>query len=255
MNFASSFAIFKLAKYVHLYWLMRYQLFLLLVIALNINILAQKEIAYPEAFEVFDFYVGHTNAGVFDGVEYYEKYPVRNNKHKFFSSPNFQLGALIYKNEPYFQVPLKYDVYDDVLLARNPAVRTTSITALDSEKIRSFSIDSYRFIRLTESSEKGEELTGFFEILFEKNDLILLKKHRKKMFKKTENGVYYEFKDIPWYVVAYNGVYIRLKNESSLFDLFPNSKELIRNYSRSNSTLKEENYDLFLVSLFRELTN
>ncbi len=234
---------------------MRYQLFLLLFITLNINTQAQKKVAYPEAYEVFDFYVGHTNTGVFDGVEYYERYPVRNNKHKFFFSPNFQLGTLVYGNEPYFQVPLKYDVYDDVLIARNPAVRSTTITALASEKVRSFTIDNYRFIRLDESSDKGDELTGFFEVLFEKDDLVLLKKHRKKMFKKTENGVYYEFKDTSWFVYVNKGVYVKLKSESSLFDLFPNSKEFIKNYAQSNSTIKEENYDLFLVSLFNELTN
>ena len=123
MKFTHGFAIFKLAKYIEPLSVMRNQLFLLLFLSLSICMDGQEETAYPEAFEVFDFFVGHTNSGVFDGVEYFEKYPVRNNKHKFFNSPNFQLGSLHYANEPYFQVALKYDVYDDLLIAKNPAIR------------------------------------------------------------------------------------------------------------------------------------
>lgn len=241
--------------YLDSYLNMRNQLFLFLLIVLSFSAQAQKEIAYPEAFEVFDYYVGHTNSGIFDGVEYYEKYPVRNNKHKFFDSPNFQLGALVYGNEAYFQVPLKYDVYDDVLLARNPATQPANITALDTDKISSFTIGNFNFIRISKSTDKGEELTGFFEVLFDHSDVVLMKKHRKKMFKKTENGVFYEFKDNPWYLIANKDVFLRLKNENSLIEVFPESREFIKEYIRSKRSLKEENYDQYIVSLFNELKN
>ena len=244
------FVIFKLAKYVDFYSHMRNQLFLLLCILISTGVKAQEATDYPEAYEVFDFFVGHTNAGVFDGVEYLEKYPVRNNKHKFFDSPNFQLGSLHFADEPYFNVALKYDVYDDILLAKNTAINSASITQLDSKKIRSFTIADFHFVRLNPSSEKDKDFVGFFEVLFDKKELVLLKKHQKKMFKKVDNGVYYEFKDNPWYLMAHKGSYVRIKNENSLIAVFPNSKDYIRSYSQSNSALKEENYDSYLVSLF-----
>ncbi len=234
---------------------MRHQLFFLLYLLISTGVNAQEETTYPEAYEVFDFFVGHTNAGVFNGIEYYEKYPVRNNKHKFFDSPNFQLGSLHYAEEPYFQVALKYDVYDDLLLAKNTSISGASITKLDVEKISSFTIGDFRFVKLNKSTEKGEELSGFFEVLFDKGSVILLKKHRKKLFKKVENGVYYEFKDNPWYLVSSNDSYVRLKNENALIAVFPNSKDFIREFTRSNTALKEENYDAFLVSLFNGLKN
>ena len=234
---------------------MRNQLFLLLCVLFSTGINAQDETAYSEAYEVFDFFVGHTNAGVFNGVEYYEKYPARNNKHKFFNSPNFQLGSLLYAQEPYYNLALKYDVYDDVLLARNPAVGSAPITLLTTEKINSFSIGDFTFLKLNQLTDKGEELIGFFEVLFDNNEVILMKKHRKKMIRKVENGVYYEFKDDPWYVAAYNGSYFKLRNENSLSTVFPKAKDYIKAYTKSNEGLKDLNYDAYLVSLFKGLNN
>ena len=75
------------------------------------------------------------------------------------------------------------------------------------------------------------------------------------MIKKVENGIYYEFKDNPLYFVAYGGKYFRVKNENNLITIFPKAKEYIRDYSRSNSSTKDQDYDLFIVSLFKGLTS
>ena len=88
----------------------------------NHNLWSQDTIVNSSAYEVFDHMVGYTNTGIFDGIEYFEKFPVRNEKHKFFKSSEFVNGLLIYEGNPFLNVELKYDVYDNQLLIRNSEV-------------------------------------------------------------------------------------------------------------------------------------
>lgn len=233
---------------------MHFRSFLLLLLCLSLKSWAQENVANSEAYQVYDHFVGHTNSGVFDGVEYFEKHPVRNNKHKFFDSPKFQSGMLVYKLEPYFGVLLKYDAYEDALLARNTAVEGGTITLLDKHKISAFTISTHTFKNLNESTQKGEILDGFFEILYTNNQTLLFKKHRKKLVKKTENGVYYEFKDNPWYLLFYDGIYYKLKNENSLISIFDTSKK-IKTHMGALSDLKDQDYDSYLVALVKASIN
>ena len=108
---------------------------------------------------------------------------------------------------------------------------------------------------MTSTSEKGDEFDGFFEVLYRKDALLLLKKHRKKMAKKTENGVYYEFKDNPSYLIRHSGEFYKIKNENSLTAVFPESKDIVRAYTTSHKELKEQNYDQYIIGLIKSMEN
>ncbi|NNC71215.1 MAG: hypothetical protein HKN90_10375, partial [Flavobacteriaceae bacterium] len=194
------------------------------------NLWSQDTIVNSSAYEVFDHMVGHTNTGIFDGIEYFEKFPVRNDKYKFFKSSDFEKGSLIYDGNPFLNIELKYDVYDGNLLIRNSEVLGSPVTQLYKEKISSFYIAKHTFVHLRVATNKDEPLQGFFELLINDENLKLYKQHRKKMIKKTDDGVYYEFKDDPRYILYTNESFFKLKNENSMLTIFPEYKEQLKSF-------------------------
>ena len=211
---------------------------------------SQNDNELAVAYEAFDELIGQTNSGIFDGVEYYERYPVRNEKHKFFKNADFKIGSVVYDRHPFLNLLLKYDVYGDELLVQNSEVLGSPVTQLYKEKIATFSIEKHDFVHLNASTEKNEPVTGFFELLQNDTNLKLLKKHRKKMIKKTDEGVYYEFKDDPWYLLQKKEAYYKLKNEKSILTIYPELKDELNEFLRSITKEEKENTeDLFLLIL------
>ena len=212
---------------------------------------SQDKVVNSNAYEIFDQLVGQTNSGIFDGIEYFEKFQIRNDKHKFFKSADFKEGSLIFNDKPFLNLELKYDVYDDALLVRNSEVLGSPITQLDKEKVASFNITNNIFYNLKTQTNKGEDLDGFFELLSKYENIKLYKKHRKKINKKTDQGVYYEFKDDPWYLLYTNGSYFKLKNENTFITVFPELKDALKPIIRSKE--KKEDFDSFLLSILQKV--
>jgi len=217
------------------------------------NAWSQETIPNSSAYEVFDHMVGQTNSGIFDGIEYFERFPVRNDKHKFFKNSDFVKGSLIYSGNPFLNVELKYDVYDDNLLIRNSEILGSPVTQLYKEKISSFNIAKHPFVHLKVSTIKNEPIRGFFELLSNGEDMNLYKQHRKKINKKTDNGVYYEFKDDPRYLLYSKGSYFKIKNENTIVTIFPEFKEQLKQFIGSIEKEKKEDYDSFLISILNKI--
>lgn len=204
-------------------------------------------------YTLFDQAIGITNSGVFNGVLYVERHPARNNKHKFFESNNFFLGSVKYNEQSYFNVELKYNVYDNELLTRNSEILGSPITILDKDKITVFEINNHRFENTTFSTKKDKNISGFFEILFDNDSLILFKKHKKKIFKKIENEMYYEFKDQHSYYVYFKNNYYVLKKVNFLNNIFSEHKTQLKNIYKRYETIRKTDSDTYITSIITDL--
>jgi len=206
-------------------------------------------------YSLFDEVIGHTNSGIFNGIEYFEKFQVKNDKHKFFKHKFFIWGSVIYNNQPYFKTALKYDVYDDELLIKNSEKLEAVITQLDKNNVTEFELNGHLFKNITFSIKQDEYISGYFEILFENEVITLFKKHRKKISRITDKEIYYEFKDQFQYYIRRQNTYFKLKKVGFLTTIFPEYKIQLKDSFKRHENLRKTDSDKYLKSVIIDLNN
>lgn len=206
-----------------------------------------------KAYEGFDATIGVQNTDIFTGVEYIEKHRMINEKHKFYRSEKFVPATVFYEDQPYFNIPIKYNIFDDLLLVKLPSQRGETEFQLLSNRLDGFFLDSRRFINVYEG---GSEFSGIFELLFEGPGMQVLKKYRLSQQKISRRElVHYEFKQkSPEYFFKYRGNYYEL-NRGNLLELFPSHKPEVRDYYRDYRKQKRVQQDDALVAMFQRLLN
>ncbi len=206
------------------------------------------------AHESFDAVIHIQNTDLANGTEYIEQHIVKNNKHKYLDSPKYLKGSVIYDGQPYYNLDLKYNIYDDLLLVRIPTAGGSATFELHKAQVSAFEINNHPFISL---KENPEEQPHFYEVLLDGDYFLLLKKHLKKSKKHLDqNFTYFEFEtDSPEYLISSNGDYQKIDSRRTIRKLFPNQEEQIRNFYRSNSSLRKSDPDTFLTLLFKDLAS
>ena len=230
----------------------RSQLTLLFFCAVG-QLWGQNYDTYTISYQVFDGFISLTNTGIYNGIEYYEQFPMRNEKHKFFKTSSFENGSLIFDKRPFYKVDLRYDVYKDQLLARNSEVLGSPIIQLDKTKILEFNLLGHRFVNMSFELENGSSQSGFFETLVSNNSFTIYKKYGKKINKKTDDGVYYEFKNQTDYFVNTNDSFYQIKNDNAIFSAFPQYKSDLRTILDLHRAKRKKNYDNYILSIFTDL--
>lgn len=205
--------------------------------------------------EIFDELIALENTDLASGTEYIEQHIIRNNMHKYFRADVFEPGKITYEGQAYLEIPLKYNVYDDLLIIRLPHSGGETIIELHKENIQAFSLYGHHFRNFRAPEGEDSEIGGFYEVLFESSSGLLLKKHLKKISKHLDkNFTYFEFeRNDPEYLFFQNNTYYSFDSRRDLFRIFPDSKKLIRRYYRSNRSLSKTDHDQFLIRLFKIL--
>jgi len=204
----------------------------------------------------FDSMIDKTNSGVFNGLEYIERYRMLNEKHKFFISPNFTNGSVVYSNEPYYDLDLKYDVFEDQLILRHSDNPNFPTILLDKDKVSSFNIEGHEFQNLRFELKKENFESGFFEVLSNSGPIVLFKKNYKRILKKTNDHIrYYEFKSKNSYFFKHKELYYDLKSFSSFTNIFPEYKAQLKEIESELKELKKENTDAYYKSIIDELSS
>ncbi len=191
---------------------------------------------------------------MFKGVAYTEEYRVINERHQFFKEPDFALGSVVYDGQPYFDVELKYDVYQGNLLTMNTEALGSSILILDGNKVTEFTIHGNRFKNLNQNLVENKAY-GFLEVLVENDSLSLYKKHAKKIFKRTDKEIlYYEFKDRNSYYLHYADTYYSLKKANDLNAIFPEYRKSLKAIRNRYASLGKSDPDAYMKSILLDLS-
>lgn len=207
-------------------------------------------------YKWFDQEVGIENTGLYNGIRYYEKFRIRNGKHKFLDTPEFQKGDIVYCNQPYFDIELKYDLFEGQIVIMLNKISGTSILQLYKEEIQSFQLGKRKFVYLEniEGDFSTVPVSDFFEELSGTNQLVLYKKHKKVRNKYIVNKVIYsEFKTKNEYYVSFEDGFYELLKKSDWHKLFPEHKKVINGFYRDYKDLLKSDYDLFLIRLADKL--
>ena len=199
---------------------------LMFIFQLNYGQLKNHE---KESYLWFDEVMGTENINLYNGLNYIEKYKTKNGNHKFFNSENtLPNSVIVYEGQPYYNVKIKYDSFEDQVL-----VISSKVIQLIPEHVSSFTIGKNRFVYIDTVNHDTRFIPGFYEIISETPSYTLYKKHRKKIIKRIEqNTRYFEFFDDNQYYVNYLDAYHKIKTKRDVLKIFPTFKKEIKANSK-----------------------
>ena len=201
----------------------------------------------------YDQNFGIENTKLFQGIEYVETDRMINDHHKFFETQEFLNGSITYGGQTYYQVPLKYNIYNDLLLVNLQQGLKNSIFQLISDKVEQFKINETRFRYI--KSNGDSDLEGFYEVINEEGAFKVFKKHlRSRMEIRDKRIAYSEFKPVdPEYIFQYKNKYLELDNSKDLFTELPEHKIKIKSFYRKYREQRRNNPDMFMKNLSTEV--
>ena len=148
-------------------------------------------------------------------ADYTRKYHTRAG-HQYYLSPDVLDGAVNYNNRKFASVRLQYDIVRDQVVLSQPG-NPLKLRFLD-EKVRTFSVDGHRFVRLVADSA-GVIGTGYYELLAD-GAAQMLAKRSKTMYEHlnkpyvdvsfTEASRLYLYKAGRYHMVRSKGTAMRL---------------------------------------------
>jgi hypothetical protein len=165
----------------------------------------------------------------------------------FFLSSQEQSGSVVYDNVEFKYVDLQYDEMMGVVIMQDENHRIQ----LSNDRISSFTIGNYHFIRIVRDSlSQTVPETGFYNILYEGN-LSVLKKEIKSI-----RQIYSYSQEITRvidlktnYYFKKNNDYIQINTQKELLNFFSDRKKEIQHYIKINKLNFKKDPDNLLVKL------
>lgn len=225
-------------------------LFFLLFVGTCCKICAQQKVIYSW----FDKEVGVENTGLFNGIEFIDPFNILDQKHRFFETDEYTKGTLNYDGQNYYDIDLKYDVYEDQLVAKLTTKNgeINQILLLNA-KINSFKLGNISFEKLSGREASNNLSQDFHQLLVENEHFRLFKRNHKKLKKFiTNNSVYYKFIEVkPEYFIISNDKLFNISKKRDLISLYPQLKRKISKYKWSSRNFDEN--DRQLISAIQTL--
>lgn len=199
----------------------------------------------------FDDNVGIENTNIFQGVKYEEKNQPIKDRHSYFKESQYVKGSVLYKGEYFFNIKMKYDLFDQELIVLFERENRNRIAIqLFKKSVDEFYLHNTHFIRLGIN-----DTSDFYEEAFKSSLLKLYIKNRK-----TKKEIQYRgkllnvYKESNFqYILYYKNVYSKINSRKNIINIFPKQKQLINSFFKENSSLRKKNYNLFLVNLINYL--
>jgi len=227
-------------------------LFAFLLCILSTSLSAQNDAAYL----LLDSKIGLKNTMLFNGVQSLDPDVTINEKNKYlYSSQDFSVSSIVYENNYYPNVQLKFNVYDDLVLVKIPVENKFSTFQLITSRIQKFKIKGTVFENIGLQSNKN--FKGFYENLFENSSITLFKKHKKNV-KRILNRryAYYEFEPTDSeYIFRYKGKFYPANSRKELISVFSSQKAEIKKYYRNQRSISRSEPDVFMVQLFKDISS
>lgn len=218
---------------------------------------SQNEKVSKMYYKWFDDIVGVSNTNLYNGVDYKENYRTLDGNNQYFLMQQFVPGVVTYGGQPYYEVPMKYDVHGDHLIIKLKDITSGQFTIqLIKKLVESFQIEGHKFINSNSLGSKFENSSanGFYEVLFKNSDFLVLKKHIKNMQqRRNDRFEYNEFISRTKFFIYYQHHLFSITSKKSFFKLFSEQKNAINSFYSKNRPLMRSNYDIFLTKLMAYL--
>lgn len=214
-----------------------------------------QDMSQAPMYNVFDEEVGIENTGLYQGTVYVEKYRTINERVHFYKGVDFFLGSVHYDGQWYYNLDIKYDVYDDAVLLRLVTEAGGSTMQLLNKYLEGFVLDGERFVKILEKEAPLLKEHGFYAISMEGPYFTLHTKYTKRKFDKKDRRVlYYEFLGGPSkHALFYRGRYHSFNSKKEVIGLFPELKKEIKAFYALAIRQSKADPDGFMVSLAKRI--
>lgn len=167
-------------------------------------------------------------------VDYSLRYHTRTG-HQFFAMPEKMPGSVYYNDHYFPNLRLAYDVVLDQLIIQQPT-SPLNLRFLN-ERVRYFTLDNHRFIRLEADSSKGRVIsTGYYEMLVDDSHLQLLAKRAKRLQEvPTQGFLNVEFTAADKFYLRKEGVYSPINSKSAIVRSFADHKKEVQQHIKAKN--------------------
>ncbi|WP_405565989.1 hypothetical protein [Polaribacter sp. Asnod6-C07] len=239
-------------------------LFILALQAKTTNIYAQIDLGAKDYYVWFDTTIGNGNSGIYNGTIFVEKYITKPDNHRFFEENIYKLGNLVYDDQTYYNIQLKYDIHDDQLIAKLPYQSNFLFIKLIKEKIDFFEIyideinlpkEKHTFINSSTNLDIVDtSFKGFYQVLYKVKSTILIKKNYKDISKFIDDNLaYIRFSDRSYFALLKDNTYHIINSKKDLIRIYPKQKKNISIFYRKNRKLFKLNESIFYQKLLEDI--
>lgn len=227
-------------------------LLIFLIFLINFSSFSQDN-SQKKIYSWYDHQTGIENSSLFRGIEYVETDRMINEKHKFFKTQYFQVGEVTYNGQTFYKVPLKYNIYEDLLLVNLQQGQRNFVFQLINDKVNQFQINDHKFRYL--KTDNNPDIEGFYEVINEEGQFKIYKKHLQNRREVRDRSIaYIEFStDNPEYIFKYKNDFFKFGNPRELFSEFPALKSKIKSFYSKNREQSRDKPDIFMSNLTREM--
>jgi hypothetical protein len=170
---------------------------------------------------------------VFNGVQHYPYSPTIEGI-AYFQADEWKRGSVVFSDILYEDIFMKYDLVTDQLIV-TPNYDGGLFMSLFSPRVKEFTFDGNRFVRLTRESTNGELSDGFYQVL-STGKVIAIAKTQKFIEEKVDiTGISRWFEIKTRYYLVKDGKYKIIRSKNDLTNLL---KEHRREVNQALSNLK-----------------
>ncbi|WP_117883293.1 hypothetical protein [Aureibaculum luteum] len=233
----------------------RYLLFFIILCNSTIT-LAQPNLDEKNYYNWFDKSIGQENTDLFNGELYTKTYRTENKNHNFFINDDFITGTIAFKNQNFYDISIKYDIYNDEIIAKlKNSSGNYSHVQLNKGFVNAFTIHEKNFYFLNVKNEYFE-LTGFYEVTKIGSQFVFYTKHYKQKEEYIKGNLIYDnFLKKEKNFLLYNTVYYEVNNKKDLKNTFPSLKKEINLLYKKNKHLKKSSKNTFFKKIIQQIEN
>ncbi len=172
--------------------------------------------------------------------------------HPYLESSEWRTGSIYYDGELYNNVTMLYDLVNDELIV--PHFNNFYRVVLVKEKVSQFSFSDRFFKKITSDKQKPIIGTGYYEFLYQNEDMQLIAKRIKTIRtiqSSVERKIEKEFDTQNRYYLIKNDIYYSVKNQRDLISILEDKRKEIQAYIREiNNEVNSEDILIKIVEFY-----
>lgn len=206
-------------------------------------------------YDYFDKAIGKENIAISNGKMFMNTFRTLDTD-QFYNS-KFSIETIVYENESYNNVNLKYDILRDILIFRPYGESENFGIELIGRNVNSFSLRGKKFVNLSLfTNATASFVKGYYEENTTSDKVSFYIKHKKETKEVISNlGVYNSFQNYNEYVVLYNDSFSQIKKAKDLVKIFPTLTDEIKTFETENNTLLKTDRELFFEKLIKKINS
>ncbi|MHC0439964.1 hypothetical protein [Flavobacterium sp. 3-210] len=212
----------------------------------------------------FDKALEKENLPVYNGTRHVNYYRTLDNTHSYFVTGNYSSGDVEYEGQTYYNLDLKYDINNDVLVFKPIGKFDYLGINTIKEKTASFNIHNKHFININYNNVSCPDyMSGYYQVIvYSKNNILYIKHHKnrskvidtKSVSDDAQNSTD-TFAEKNEFVLKYKNAYYKISSKNDIIKIFPEFKSKIKNYYSANAQLEESDNKVFIENLIKEINN